>query len=76
MRISPLLPSLIILVLGMVSAAPTHAAGETTKTRTIDAQSIKSIVLKAGVGSVRVEPGSGEKIEARVVLRASRSCTR
>jgi len=73
MRISPLLPSLIILVLGMVSAAPTHAAGETTKTRTIDAQSIKSIVLKAGVGSVRVEPGSGEKIEARVVLRAKRT---
>lgn len=62
-----------VLALMMVSTVPTFAAGEATKTRTFDAQSINSIELKAGVGDVRIEQGSGNDIEVRVTLVAKRN---
>jgi|GEM_PF-1009305 len=73
MRISRILSTTAAVFLVISLGAPANAAGEATKVRTIDAQSISSVTLKAGVGSVRVEPGSGDTIEARVVLRAKRT---
>lgn len=48
------------------------AAGEATKTQTFDVQSINSLILKAGVGDVRVELSTDDRLEARVTLRAQR----
>ena len=73
MRISRVLSATAALLLGLSLGAPVNAAGESTKVRTVDAQSISSVTLKASVGSVRIEPGSGDTIEARVVLRARRT---
>ncbi|MBM4230356.1 MAG: DUF4097 domain-containing protein [Gammaproteobacteria bacterium] len=73
MRISRILSTITAVLLVIFLGASANAAGEVTKVRAIDAQSISSVTLKAGVGSVRVEPGSGAAIEARVVLRAKRS---
>ena len=73
MRIPWLFSTAVITLLGIGLGAPTNAASEAAKTRTIDAQSISSIKLKAGVGSVRIESGSGDTLEARVTLRAKRT---
>lgn len=73
MRIQRTLPSATIIILGMMVGAPTNAASDATKTRTIETQSISSVKLKAGVGSVRIESGSGDTLEARVTLRAKRT---
>lgn len=62
-----------LLVSGLLLGKPTNASEAATKTRTIDAQEINSVSLKASVGSVRVEPGSGDVIEIRVVLRPKRT---
>jgi hypothetical protein len=73
MRIPRIFPTTAVLLLGVSLGAPTNGAGEATKVRTIEAQSISSVTLKASVGSVRVEAGGGDTIEARVVLRARRT---
>ena len=57
----------------LVAATPVFGAGEVTKTRSFETRSVNSIVLKAGVGSVRVESTAGDVIEAQVSLRAKRN---
>ncbi len=73
MQIPRIFSATALVIFGMALGAPANAASDATKTRTIEAQSISSIKLKAGVGSVRIESGSGDTIEARVTLRAKRT---
>lgn len=72
MRLTCNLASLA-LVSTLFFTSPSHAASEVTKTRTFDSRTVNSVVLKGGVGDVRVELGSGDMIEARVTLRAKRN---
>lgn len=66
------LPILAALPLLSATALPA-AASEVTRTKAIKVEGIASIVLQAGVGQVRIEPGSGEAIDARVTIRAKRN---
>lgn len=73
MRLDIRFASAVVLALMMVATLPTFAAGEATKSRTFDAQSINGILLKAGVGDVRIEQGSGNDLEVKVTLVAKRN---
>lgn len=62
-----------LLVYGLLLGQPANASESVTKIRSIEVREINSVTLKTSVGSVRVEPGSGDVIEARVVLRPKRT---
>jgi len=49
------------------------AAEEVTRTRTLSAADVSALVVSAKVGDVRIEPGDGEAIVARVTLKAKRT---
>jgi hypothetical protein len=57
----------------MLLGKPTNASESVTKIRSIEVREINSVTLKTSVGSVRVELGSGDVVEARVVLRPKRT---
>lgn len=57
----------------LLVAVPSLAANEATKIRSFDAQPVNAVVLKAGVGDVRVELSAGDTIDARVTLKAKRN---
>lgn len=65
--------SVLLFVVLLIAAVPGYGASEATKTRTFPVRSVNAVVLKAGVGGVRVEPSSTESIEAQVTLRAKRN---
>ena len=57
----------------LASAALSAAPDEVTRSRTLSAAGVASVVLGVGVGEIRVEQGSGDAIEARVTIRAKRN---
>jgi hypothetical protein len=68
----PVLPILVAIPLLAALAMPA-AASEVTRVKSIKTNGVASIVLEAGVGQVRIEPGSGAEIDARVTIRAKRN---
>lgn len=76
-RPAPVLTLSWALILAALAVLPTpvQAAGtkEVTRSKSINAAGVASVVLPAGVGDVRIEQGSGELIEARVTLRPQRA---
>lgn len=65
--------SLVILFSLLLGAPPAGAASEVTRNKVFEASALSSIELKAAVGGVRIEPGSGDAIEVSVTLKAKRT---
>ena len=65
--------ALLALSLSPLSTTVASAAEPVTRTRTLAAEGITSIVVSAAVGEVRIEQGEGSAIEARVTLTAKRN---
>lgn len=70
-RRSASVAGLLLPMLGLVSTV--GAASEITRSRSIPAANIQSLSLQVGVGGVRIEPGTGDAIEASVTLKARRT---
>ena len=64
--------SRIALVSALLALLPAvaPAADKVTRTRMLASEGINAIVVEAAVGSVRLEPGEGNAIEATVTLEA------
>ena len=67
--------SRITLVSALLALLPTvaPAADKVTRTRMLASDGINAILIQARVGSVRLEPGEGNAIEAKVTLEAKRN---
>lgn len=70
-RVSKYVAPLIALTLAL--ATTVASANEVTRSRTFDSAAISSIALKAGVGEVRIEQGSGNSIETQVTIKPKRT---
>jgi hypothetical protein len=67
--------SRITLVSALLALLPAvaPAADKVTRTRMLASDGINAILIQARVGSVRLEPGEGNAIEAKVTLEAKRN---
>lgn len=67
--------SRITLVSALLALLPAvaPAADKVTRTRMLASDGINAILIQARVGSVRLEPGEGNAIEAKVTLNAKRN---
>ncbi|MBU3671167.1 MAG: DUF4097 domain-containing protein [Sinobacteraceae bacterium] len=63
----------VCAVIGLLTATPSMAASEVTRTRILSAADVSALVVTAQVGDVRIEQGDSDAIVAKVTLKAKRT---